>query len=83
MKELLRAYRPVIVILLESKVSGDMADGFCRKLGMNRWVRLKAEGFSSGILMLGMRRISRSLLSMHADSSFMLRGLLQVVRIGS
>lgn len=34
MKEMMGVYKPVLIILLEPKVSGEVADGVCKNLGM-------------------------------------------------
>lgn len=52
LKDLLRATRPLILILLEPKVSGPVAVDVCKKIRLNRWSRSKAEGFSGGIWMV-------------------------------
>lgn len=49
LKELLRAFRPKIVILIEPRISGDAVDKVCRGLGRRRWIRSEARGFSEGI----------------------------------
>lgn len=49
MKELLKEHRPSIMVLLEPRISGDIEDEVCRKLGKKRWLRLEAAGFSGGI----------------------------------
>lgn len=53
MKGLIRAFRPVLVILLEPKISGAGAYEVCRKLGLSRWGRSEASSFSGGIWVLG------------------------------
>lgn len=49
MREVTRFYSPLMVILLDSKVSGEVADGLCNNLGMSLWSRSEAEGFSGGV----------------------------------
>lgn len=39
--------QPLIVMVLEPKVSGQFADEVCRRLGLNRWAMSEATGFSS------------------------------------
>lgn len=39
MRELVRAFKPTIIVLLEPKISGEAADKVCKKLGKKRWVR--------------------------------------------
>lgn len=52
MKHLMSEQRPMVLILIEPKVSGVMADRVCRKLGKKRWARSEAFGFSRGIWVL-------------------------------
>src|SRR4051812_45714525 len=52
MKELSRAYRTTIVVLLEPKISGVVVDGACKRIGMNLWGHLEATDFSDGIWVL-------------------------------
>lgn len=52
MKELIRRYRPKIIVLLEPRISGNEADDSCRRLGRRDWIRSKARGFSGGIWIL-------------------------------
>lgn len=52
MKELLRSFKLAIVVLLESKVSGVVADGICKRIRMSRWGHSEATSFSSGIWVL-------------------------------
>lgn len=42
MKEIMREYRPMIVILVEPRVSGEVADRVCKSLGKKRWIRSEA-----------------------------------------
>lgn len=49
MREIKRSFDPVVIILLEPKINGDIADDVCKSLGKSRWVRSEAEGFSGGI----------------------------------
>lgn len=48
-KELLREYKPKILILLEPRISGEVADKVCRKLGRRCWIRSEVLGYSGGI----------------------------------
>lgn len=48
-KELMRDYKPKIVILLEPRISGETATKVCQKLGKKSWVRSELVGFSIGI----------------------------------
>ncbi|KAJ8450943.1 hypothetical protein Cgig2_032568 [Carnegiea gigantea] len=49
LKELLRQYAPKILVLLETKISGTMADDFCRKINLNGQYRIDPVGFTGGI----------------------------------
>lgn len=49
MKEFLRQERPIIILLLEPRISGIVADEICNKLGRNKWIQSDAEGFSVGV----------------------------------
>lgn len=49
LKEMLRNFRPKIVILMEPQISGEAVDKVCRGLGRKRWIRSEARGFSGGI----------------------------------
>lgn len=40
------------MVLLESRISGEMADAVCKKLGKNKCIRSKACGFNGGIWVL-------------------------------
>lgn len=51
-REFMRKYKPEIIVLLEPRISGATADGVCRKMGMNCWIRSEAEGFSGGVWFL-------------------------------
>lgn len=48
----MKAYRPLIMMLLESKISGLVADEVCKRLGTNRWGQSAAVGFNGGIWVL-------------------------------
>lgn len=48
-KELLREYKPKILILLEPRISGETADKVCQKFGKKSWARSESVGFSGGI----------------------------------
>lgn len=45
----MRIHRPLMVILVEPKISGALADNICRRLGKNHWIRSEARGFSGGV----------------------------------
>lgn len=52
MKELLRAFKPKIVILIEPRISGEAADKVCKCLGRKSWIRAEERGFCGGIWVL-------------------------------
>lgn len=45
----MRGFRPILIVLLEPKISGEVANVICKKIGKNRWGRSKADGFSGGV----------------------------------
>lgn len=49
MKEMLKEYKPRIVIRFEPRISGATADAICKKLGKKKWIRSEVVGFSEGI----------------------------------
>ena len=50
LKDVIHRYKPGILGLLETKVSGQrQADDICNKLGFDYWVRVEALGFNGGI----------------------------------
>lgn len=51
-REMKRNYNPEIIALLETRVSGEIADNACRGTSMRSWFRTKADGFSGGIWIL-------------------------------
>lgn len=51
-KEFMRLYRSHVVILLEPKISGEMAHATCKKLDKRHWIRSKADVFSGGVWIL-------------------------------
>lgn len=48
---MIRAHRPVVIVLLGSRISGAIADGICKKFGKKIWIRTEANGFSGSIWM--------------------------------
>ena len=52
MFEYLRLYKPAILALFETHISGDRADEVCRKLGFSGRFRVEAHGFAGGIWVL-------------------------------
>ncbi|XP_016206218.1 uncharacterized protein LOC107646551 [Arachis ipaensis] len=51
-KELCKQYRPDMVILLETKCSGDTTDKVIREMSFNYCIREEAKGFAGGIWVL-------------------------------
>lgn len=49
MKEIMKAHRPMVVILLEPRISGAAADVVRKEMGKGRWIRSEAVGFSGRI----------------------------------
>lgn len=45
MKEWGRVHKPSLIILLEPRIGGEVADEVCRKQGKTHWIRAKAIGF--------------------------------------
>lgn len=52
LKELRQCYRPVLIVLIEPKISGAETNTICKKMGKLHWARSEAEGFSGGIWLL-------------------------------
>lgn len=48
----IKSHNPLIMGLLETKISGERANAICKKLNFNKWVRIEAIGFSGGIWIL-------------------------------
>ncbi|XP_031107590.1 uncharacterized protein LOC116012231 [Ipomoea triloba] len=51
-KYLLNEHRPEIFCLMETKTSSTNADAVCSRLGLDRWARVEALGYSGGIWIL-------------------------------
>jgi len=49
LKELIRKYDPLIVALVETRISGRQADVVCNKIGFEGQFRVEAQGFSGGL----------------------------------
>ncbi|XP_019157557.1 PREDICTED: uncharacterized protein LOC109154147 [Ipomoea nil] len=64
LKQFLSVYKPVILCLLEPKVSGVQADSICSRLGIEEWLRVEAFGFT-GIWVLWRDTISVDILTTH------------------
>lgn len=43
-KDLIRVHRPLIIILLEPRINGEVADSVCKRMGKRKWVRSEADG---------------------------------------
>lgn len=54
-KEFVRQQNPIIILLMESRISGRVADEICRKIGRAKWIRSDAAGFSGGVWCLWKR----------------------------
>lgn len=52
MKELMRNFKPKIIVLLEPRGSGEAADHVCKNLGRRKWIRAEARGFLGGLWVL-------------------------------
>lgn len=52
MKDWLRIQKPMMIVLLEPKISGSGASEVCNKLGKTHWICLEADGFSEGVWLL-------------------------------
>ena len=64
-KEVLKKYKPDLVGLVETKISGFKADQVCRKLGLDSWSRVKAVGYSGAICVLWKDSIKVEVLRTH------------------
>lgn len=49
MKEYVRIYNLVIIVLMVPRISGDIADSVNKKLGRSRWIRSEVDGFSGSV----------------------------------
>lgn len=49
LKDLIRVHRPLIIILLEPRINGEVADSVCKRIGKRKWVQSEADGFSGGV----------------------------------
>ncbi|XVF57141.1 hypothetical protein PTKIN_Ptkin06aG0180000 [Pterospermum kingtungense] len=65
MKDMLRRYKPVLVGLLEPKISGSHADEICCNFGFDQWLRVEAVGYSGGIWILWKDEIDVEIISTH------------------
>lgn len=48
-RELMKVHRPSVVVLMEPRVSGAVAEGVCKCMGKNRWIRSEVCRFSRGV----------------------------------
>lgn len=48
-KDMMRRHKPILVGLLEPRVSGSHIDDICKSFGFDQWLRIEAVGFSGGI----------------------------------
>lgn len=51
-KEIIRSYRPIILIIFETRINGEEVDQVCTKLGKSDWTRSEASGFNGGVWVL-------------------------------
>lgn len=49
LRDLIAIHKPTILALLETRVSGPVADRVCQQIGWGSWYRVEAAGFSGGI----------------------------------
>ena len=45
-------YKPSIVALVETRISGTPAQEVCNRIGFRNWFRVEAQGFQGGIWVL-------------------------------
>ncbi|KAJ8420090.1 LOW QUALITY PROTEIN: hypothetical protein Cgig2_002031 [Carnegiea gigantea] len=48
-REHIRQHQPLIIVLLETPISGTLADKVCRKSGYDRWYRIETQGFQGAV----------------------------------
>ncbi|CAL1384548.1 unnamed protein product [Linum trigynum] len=51
-KEYCRRYRPCVTIIVEPRISGDVAEKVIEKMGFDKWLVVDAVGFAGGIWLL-------------------------------
>lgn len=61
----MNVHKPKILGLLEPRVSGDQADGICKRIGLENWVRVEAVGFSGGIWVFWSEELAVEILYTH------------------
>lgn len=49
---MIREHMPSIIVLIEPRINGEVADVVCKKLGKKTWIRSEAFGFSDGVWVL-------------------------------
>lgn len=52
-KELIHSYDPILVVLMETRISGITADNIIRKMGLLGNARVEARGFAGGFGLFG------------------------------
>lgn len=52
LKQLMRGYRPRVIILSEPQIDGETIERVCKRLGKKHWARSEALGFSWGVWVL-------------------------------
>lgn len=52
LKELDKLYKPDIIAILEPRISGQVANIVCKRVGKENWIRVEANGFNGGIWVL-------------------------------
>jgi len=52
LKEFIHIYDPKILVLLETKISGQTADALCNKINFDGIFRVEVDGFRGGIWIL-------------------------------
>lgn len=52
LKVVMSTHKPKIIALLEPRISGEIDNKVCKKIGKRDWCRVKVEGFSIGIWVL-------------------------------
>lgn len=45
-------HRPMVLIIMDPRIRGEVEDGVCKRLGKRQWIRSEAVGFSGGIWVL-------------------------------
>ncbi|KAJ9130670.1 hypothetical protein P3X46_034239, partial [Hevea brasiliensis] len=66
-------FKPLILVLVEPKISGNIADDISYDLGFDCWVRMESVGFSGGIWLFWMNLVGNLLLFPNASLSHLER----------